>query len=55
MHVSWSQIAMSSSAVQGCLTFTKIEVAHDLSILNKFSVSDLTIEVRECKHMQLMI
>ena len=33
MHVSWSRVAMSSLAVQGCLVLSQIEVARDLSIL----------------------
>ena len=33
----------------------KIEVAQDLEYFKKWLVTDPTIEVKECKHMQLML
>ena len=43
------------NVVRDILLLPQIEVAHSLSILNKYSVSDSTFGVKECKHMQLMI
>ena len=55
MHVPWSLLVMSSSALQGCLAFTSNRSGTRLEYFRKYSISDSTIRVTECKHVQLML
>ena len=53
MHVSWSRIAKSSSAIQGCLAFTCNRSTTWLEYFKKDSVSEPPIGIK-CKHIQIM-